>query len=501
MSTILGVYVGTFNNSDPSEQATVDTQYNTFVSAMGQAPTMIDTYIDDSKPESEWAANAQWAAASLKADSNTTNAIPLIALPMASSDGESADQSFQNIISGSEDSVFNGIFQAYANAGYSSFYLRPGWEMNGTWFSWSVTSSNAADYVAAFQHIATLAHDFSGAKISVVWSPNVGATAVPWSQTYPGNSSVDVVGIDTYGQPVNNDTSPADTSTDPTNYTLLDALALAKDNGKPFGFGETGGVDPTFPTQLASTVAAAGVPVAFMDVWDSSAQGLSWSAPSDNNAATAAAWNQAFATISGASGTAATPAATTSTTTSATTTSDTAASTTAAPASTTPTDTGSSTSASVTVTAGGAATTVSATGNADGDSFTVSGTTINAVLGSGSTALAFAGTTAVTLTGGSGAATVSVADSGADSFTAGSGALTVTGGSGADAYVYGRGDGLLTITDFSAAKGDTLTISKGLDRHLSETSDGNGGTLLSFAGRAGGIDLQGVTSLPTIIVH
>jgi hypothetical protein len=303
-TTALGTYVGTFDNTNSGAQAAVDQQYHQFAGAMGQSPKLINTYIGNSTPESQWVQTAQWAANSLKADPLTANATPVIGLPMAST-GETADQSFKNIINGSEDAIFKGIFQAWVNAGYTGLYIRPGFEMNGTWDPWSVTAADAADYIAAFQHIAALAHAFSGALIDVVWNSNVGSTPVPYAQLYPGNTAVDIIGLDTYGAPVNTDSSPTDNSTSPTDFTLLDALALAKANGKEFALPETGGTDAAFPPALASTIAASGVQVAFVNIWDSSGDygNLAWS----DDPTVSAAWAAAFKKIAGNGATIAKP--------------------------------------------------------------------------------------------------------------------------------------------------------------------------------------------------
>ena len=85
-----------------------------------------------------------------------------------------------------------------------------------------------------------------------------------------------------------------------------------------------------------------------------------------------------------------------------------------------------------------------------------------------------------------------LAAGGNDTFTAGSGSLDVTAGAGKDAYVFRSTSGLLTLEDFSLAKGDTLTIDKALQGSLHEAADGKGGTMLSFGANTGqGVDFTG----------
>lgn len=284
----LGVYVGVPDKDDPAAQAAVTAQWNSAVQALGQTPTMMDAFIDLTQPESQWVSDAQWEADSWKATSWASGLTPVIGVPMASR-GEDADASFKAITSGSEDQVFTGIFQAWAGDGFKTMYIRPGWEMNGSWQPWAVTAGNAADFSAAFAHIATLAHGFSGADIKTVWNPNEGATSVPVTSYYPGASAVDVIGLDAYGAPVSTD-APDDPSTSADTFTVDQALSFAKAQNKPFALPETGGMDANFPVVLAQQVKRAGIPVAFSNLWDVNDESgnLSWS----GDPTAAAGWQQ-----------------------------------------------------------------------------------------------------------------------------------------------------------------------------------------------------------------
>jgi Ca-dependent carbohydrate-binding module xylan-binding len=117
-----------------------------------------------------------------------------------------------------------------------------------------------------------------------------------------------------------------------------------------------------------------------------------------------------------------------------------------------------------------------------------------ATLGSGSVTMAFAAMQTVNVTGGSGSSQVTL-DGGTLSLDAGTGPLTVSGGPGADAYSYHVGSGKLTISDFTVSQGDVLKIDSALQGAMKTSTDGSGGTLLTFGTSAGGIDLQGVTTL------
>jgi hypothetical protein len=133
-----------------------------------------------------------------------------------------------------------------------------------------------------------------------------------------------------------------------------------------------------------------------------------------------------------------------------------------------------------------------------GDTFVLgSGNTDTVTLGTGTSQIKFVGPSSVTLTGGAGQAAVT-ADAGNNKFVAGAGSLDVTGGAGKDAFVFHTTSGLLTLEDFSLAKGDTLTVDKTLQGSLHEASDGKGGTMLTFGTNSShGVDIHGLAALPS----
>jgi hypothetical protein len=141
------------------------------------------------------------------------------------------------------------------------------------------------------------------------------------------------------------------------------------------------------------------------------------------------------------------------------------------------------------------------TTSADGGTFVMTAPGVAEVtLGTTADTLKFVGLSSVSLTGGHAASTITV-DGGTNTFTGGAGAMTIPGGVGADAYVYHANDGLMTVKDFSLAKGDTLTVDKGLQASMTETSDGHGGVIVGFGTMSHGVDLAGVTSVTSSQIH
>ncbi|MEM7532294.1 MAG: DUF4832 domain-containing protein [Chloroflexota bacterium] len=84
------------------------------------------------------------------------------------------------------------------SCGGRSAFLRFGHEMNGDWYSWG---NDAANYVAAWQHIHTLFADLGidSSQVQWVWAVNnVDVNTDPAENFYPGDSYVDWLGVDGY---------------------------------------------------------------------------------------------------------------------------------------------------------------------------------------------------------------------------------------------------------------------------------------------------------------
>jgi hypothetical protein len=82
-------------------------------------------------------------------------------------------------------------------AGLGRTIVRPGWEFNGGWYSWSA-AGHAADYVGCFRTIVTTMRSVHGGEFSFDWNPTLGPAKMPAERAYPGDAYVDYVGVDAY---------------------------------------------------------------------------------------------------------------------------------------------------------------------------------------------------------------------------------------------------------------------------------------------------------------
>jgi hypothetical protein len=187
--------------------------------------------------------------------------------------------------------------------------VRIGWEMNGSWFPWSIANSSnqvdptlAANYVAAFRRLAGFIRTYAP-HILIDWCINQSG-ADPTS-AYPGDDVVDIVGMDLYEQNVGSFAGAVGNGSD---FLLawLDKFSNAT-YGTNAPAGQTGGKklisfpewqatanDGAFVTQMAAWMNARGGRISYWNYWDSddavNPGGSLWENASIN-AAFVAAWS------------------------------------------------------------------------------------------------------------------------------------------------------------------------------------------------------------------
>jgi hypothetical protein len=102
------------------------------------------------------------------------------------------------ITDGSHDAYIEASAKAAAVYG-KPFQIRFAPEMNGSWAPWegSINGNTPAAYVAAWQHVVSIFRSAGATNVTWVWAPNCGPTSTI-SSYYPGDSWVDVIGLDGY---------------------------------------------------------------------------------------------------------------------------------------------------------------------------------------------------------------------------------------------------------------------------------------------------------------
>jgi hypothetical protein len=152
---------------------------------------------------------------------------------------------------GANDGRYNLLADRLIAAGHGDAILRLGHEGDITWYPWSWLNGNADAYINAFRRVAVVMKakspafriDYQGNGSP--WNANytVGGVSKPYGDhAYPGDASVDIIGVDIYNR------QPWAATKANLDYTL----ALAIRHGKAMSVPEWGlwrdetGDDPTF---------------------------------------------------------------------------------------------------------------------------------------------------------------------------------------------------------------------------------------------------------------
>lgn len=110
-----------------------------------------------------------------------------------------------------------------------------GWEMNGTTYTHRCGPDPEA-WKKYWNRVVTTMRSVPGQKFRFDFTPSRGRDAVPWTQCYPGDATVDIVGMDSYDQPTG--LSFGEQVREP--YGLQQHVDFAKAHGKPISYPEWG---------------------------------------------------------------------------------------------------------------------------------------------------------------------------------------------------------------------------------------------------------------------
>ncbi|CAL9531585.1 glycoside hydrolase family 26 protein [Streptomyces sp. enrichment culture] len=110
-----------------------------------------------------------------------------------------------------------------------------GWEMNGITYTHRCGPDPEA-WKTYWNRIVTTMRAVPGQEFRFDFTPSRGRDAIPWTECYPGDDTVDIIGMDSYDQPRG---MPFDEQvTEP--YGLRHHVEFAKARGKPISYPEWG---------------------------------------------------------------------------------------------------------------------------------------------------------------------------------------------------------------------------------------------------------------------
>jgi Glycosyl hydrolase family 26 len=155
---------------------------------------------------------------------------------------------------GDFDRYFQVLAQRLVADGAGDTILIPGWEMNGTTYTGRCAPDPGA-WQAYWRAIVDTMRSVPGQQFRFDFDPARGLQAVPWTDCYPGDAYVDIVGMDSYDQ------SPGRSFADFVNqpFGLAAQVGFAAAHHKPVSYPEWGlydfGDDPAYVTDMLGWIA------------------------------------------------------------------------------------------------------------------------------------------------------------------------------------------------------------------------------------------------------
>ncbi|QGV79318.1 glycoside hydrolase family 26 protein [Streptomyces ficellus] len=133
------------------------------------------------------------------------------------------------------DRHFRALGERLVRVGVPDTVVVLGWEMNGITYSHRCGPDPEA-WKTYWKRIVTTMRAVPGQRFRFDFAPNRGRDAIPWTECYPGDDVVDIIGMDSYDQP------PGESFDEQVNqpYGLRHHVEFAAAHGKPVSYPEWG---------------------------------------------------------------------------------------------------------------------------------------------------------------------------------------------------------------------------------------------------------------------
>jgi hypothetical protein len=138
-------------------------------------------------------------------------------------------------IGGEFDKHFQTLAERLIGSGASKTILVLGWEMNGVTYVSRCRPDREA-WKQYWRRIVSVIRDVPGGAFRFEFTPSRGVDAIPWTECYPGDDVVDIIGMNTYDQPPG--ASFGEYVSQP--YGLQDHIEFAAHRHKPISYSEWG---------------------------------------------------------------------------------------------------------------------------------------------------------------------------------------------------------------------------------------------------------------------
>ncbi|MGV4981891.1 glycoside hydrolase family 26 protein [Streptomyces sp. NRAIS4] len=150
-----------------------------------------------------------------------------------------SDDEVRSLLRRAAAGEFDKHFLALANRlvalGVPDTILVLGWEMNGITYTHRC-APDPVSWKAYWRRIVSVMRSVPGQRFRFDFAPNRGVDNIPWTECYPGDDVVDIIGMDSYDQPRGE--SFDEEISEP--YGLQDQVDFARAHGKEISYPEWG---------------------------------------------------------------------------------------------------------------------------------------------------------------------------------------------------------------------------------------------------------------------
>ena len=156
---------------------------------------------------------------------------------------------------GADDAHFTALARRLVGLGVPDTVIVLGWEMNGITYTHRC-GPDPADWKRYWNRIVAAMRAVPGQRFRFDFAPSRGLDDVPWTSCYPGDRTVDVIGMDSYDQP----TGEPFTEQVSEPYGLQRQVDFAAAHRKPVSYPEwglfTNGDDPDYVSLMLAWIVA-----------------------------------------------------------------------------------------------------------------------------------------------------------------------------------------------------------------------------------------------------
>jgi hypothetical protein len=140
-------------------------------------------------------------------DDSAPDEITSVAHVITDTTAPDTDASLGQCARGDYDKHWSALGRALVAHDLANTHVRPGWEFNGDWYPWAA-SGQEHDFVGCFRRIVKVMRAVPEQHFQFIWNVALGPVTFPAEWAFPGETYVDIVGVNVYDVSSGPDTYP-----------------------------------------------------------------------------------------------------------------------------------------------------------------------------------------------------------------------------------------------------------------------------------------------------